>query len=221
MTTPAIAKAQSLPLTKLPNVEDIYPVSPMQQGMLFHGLYQPESQMYFIQVGCHFEQGFSVRAFQRAWEEVVGRHSVLRTNFLWEGLKEPVQVVRRKVQLPWREEDWRLLEEAEQKRKWKEFVRLDRCAPFHLNQAPLTRFALLRTSEDGYYFLWSYHHILLDGWCQQIIMREMFTFYQAFRDGSKVMLEKPRPYRDYIGWLQKLDESRAESFWREELKGFT
>src|SRR5205807_2681021 len=82
-------------------VEDIYPLSPLQEGLLFHTLYEPESKAYFSQLNCRIEQ-VDVQAFRRAWEEVIRRHAILRTGFLWEGLKEPVQVVRRAVELPWR-----------------------------------------------------------------------------------------------------------------------
>ena len=95
--------------TKLPNVEDIYPLSPMQQGMIFHSLNEPESGVYFFQVGFKLDGPLDTSAFHRAWEEMVRRHSALRTGFLWENMDEAVQVVRREVKLPWQEKDWRSL----------------------------------------------------------------------------------------------------------------
>lgn len=219
MKPTTVEEMRPLPTAKLPNVEDIYPLSPMQQGMLFHSLYQPASEMYFIQLGCHMEGGLEAGAFRRAWEEVIRRHTVLRTSFLWEGLKEPLQVVRRRVQLQWREEDWRHLDEAQRRRQWRELAVQDRQTPFNLDQAPLMRWTLARTGDESYYFRWSYSHLLLDGWCRQTIMREVFMFYEAYRKGFHIELEKPRPYRDYISWLQKQNEAEAGAFWRAELKG--
>jgi hypothetical protein len=78
----------------------------------------------------------------------------------------------------------------------------------------------MRVGEESYYFGWSGHHILLDGWCQQIVMGEVFSYYESARKGEELKLKRPRAYREYIAWLRKQDETKAEEFWREELKGF-
>jgi amino acid adenylation domain-containing protein len=205
---------------KLPNVEDIYPLSPMQEGMLFHRLYNPDSEAYFIQMGCRLRGTLVTSAFRKAWEEVVRRHPVLRTGFLWDGLKKPMQVVRKSVDLPWCEEDWQGLSEPTQKARWEEFLQQDRKQGFDFIQPPLLRVALMQTSEESYYFAWSFHHILLDGWCRQMIIQEVFKFYEAYSQGRELKLDRPRPYREYIAWLQKQNEQEAETFWREELSGF-
>src|SRR5436309_2380864 len=93
-------------LKKLSNVEDIYPLSPMQQGMLFHSILDSSSQTYVAQMVYRIDARVNVQSFRRAWEEVVRRHTVLRSIFVWGNLKEPMQVVRKNVELPWREEDW-------------------------------------------------------------------------------------------------------------------
>jgi amino acid adenylation domain-containing protein len=206
---------------KLPNVEDIYPLSPMQEGMLFHTLYNPDSGAYFIQMGCRLRGSLITSAFRRAWEEVVRRHAVLRSAFLWDGLKKPVQVVRKSVDLPWHEEDWQALPEETQGRQWKKFLQEDRERGFDFQQPPLLRLALVRTGEQSYYFAWSFHHILLDGWCRQIVVQEVFQLYEAYSQGRELKLGRPQPYREYIAWLLKQDEAKAEAFWREELSGFT
>src|SRR4051812_35581142 len=94
------------------NVEDIYELSPLQQGLLFHALHDPESGIYFMQSGQRME-GLDVGVFLRAWQRLVDRHSVLRTSFHWEGLDRPIQVVHRKVELPVEQLDWRGLGPAE------------------------------------------------------------------------------------------------------------
>ena len=204
---------------KLQNVEDMYPLSPMQQGVLFHSLYEPGSGVYFIEFGCRIDGNFDVFAFKKAWDEVVRRHTILRTSFLWEGLNRPVQVVRKSVVLPWREEDWRGATESEAKDRWTAFLLDERRRGFNYKEAPLMRLALMRISEDSYYFGWNTHHLLLDGWCRQIVVGEVLSLYEAYREGHTLQLKQPRLYRDYIAWLQKQDEARAEAFWREQLKG--
>jgi amino acid adenylation domain-containing protein/non-ribosomal peptide synthase protein (TIGR01720 family) len=206
---------------KLANVEDIYPLYPMQQGMLFHSLDEVGTGIYFIQLACRMRGGMEPGAFRRAWEKVVQRHPILRTAFLWEGLKQPVQVVRQTVELPWHEEDWRGIGEAEQERRWLEFLRQDKRRGFDFQQAPLLRLAMIRISEESYYFAWSTHHMLMDGWCSQILTGEVFAYYQAYLEGRELELKRPTPYREYIQWLKKQNETKAEAFWRAELKGFT
>src|SRR5215208_686869 len=96
------------------DLEDIYELSPMQQGMLFHNLLAPESGLYCQQLRGTLESELDVAAFKRAWQQVVARHGALRTSFHWDAVEKPLQVVRRHARLPWRQEDWRALPGAEQ-----------------------------------------------------------------------------------------------------------
>jgi amino acid adenylation domain-containing protein/non-ribosomal peptide synthase protein (TIGR01720 family) len=200
-------------------IEDIYALSPMQQGLLFHSLYEPGTGVYFNQLGCRMED-VEVEAFQQAWGEVVQRHPILRSGFVWEGVKEPVQVVKRQVELRWREEDWRGMEEPEQRERWKRYMEEERGKDFDLREAPVMRLALMRVGEKSYYFGWSNHHVVMDGWCRQVVIGEVFSLYEGYRRGERVELKKAGRYRDYIGWLKEQREEEAEGFWREELKGF-
>ena len=202
------------------NVEDFYPLSPMQQGMLFHSLSTPDSGMYHDQVCFSLQGQLDVAAFSGAWHRVVERHPVLRTVFLWEDLKEPIQVVHKKVQPPLTQQDWRGVSPAEQDERLNRFLRDDRVHPFTLTQAPLIRLALIRTDENVYRFIWSYHHLLLDGWSGPLVLKEVFTLYEAFCQGRDLHLAQRRPYKDYIKWLKQQDLSEAEHFWRESLQGF-
>ncbi|HWF04140.1 MAG TPA: condensation domain-containing protein, partial [Candidatus Angelobacter sp.] len=173
-----------------------------------------------LEVGCKIEAGLNLAAFRRAWEEVIRRHAVLRTAFLWEGLSRPMQVVRQTIELPWVEEDWRAFSETEQKEKWRKFQEANRSREFDFKQAPMLRLALMRTGEEGYYFAWTGHHIVLDGWCWQIVMGEALSLYDSYCEGRTLQLRSPRLYRDYLAWLQRQDETKAEAFWREKLQGF-
>ncbi|MEG4517835.1 MULTISPECIES: amino acid adenylation domain-containing protein [unclassified Microcoleus] len=203
------------------NVEDFYPLSPMQQGMLFHTLYSPNSGVYFEQLTCTLRKLANAQAFKQAWQQVTDRHPILRTSFVWEGLKEPVQVVHRQVQLPWEEFDWQDLAPAAQQQQLETFLKSDRDRGFDMRQPPLMRMTLIKLAKDTYYFIWSHHHLLLDGWSSPAILTEVFDFYQAELNGEQLSLPRPRPYRDYIVWIQQQNLSEAESFWRQRLQGFT
>ncbi len=146
---------------------------------------------------------------------------MLRTSFHWEELDKPVQVVHRHATIPVTEEDWRDLEPQEQQRRLRQYRRANRTRGFDLKQAPLLRIAFFQLTDDDYYFIWSRHHILLDGWSGPLLSREMMSFYQAFRQDRDLDLPPPRPYRDYIAWLQRQDIGKAELFWRNYLKGFS
>jgi amino acid adenylation domain-containing protein len=204
-----------------PQIEDLYPLSPTQHGMLFHSLYEPESGLYIVQKHCTLSGNLNVPAFERAWQKVIDRHPVLRTAFLWEDLDEPVQVVNRRVRLILHQLDWRELSREEQQERLQAYLETERRQGFDLTQAPLMRLALIRISSNAYHFIWSYHHLLLDGWCNALLLGEVFTYYEAFSEGREVELKKGRPFRDYIAWLQGQDLSRAESFWRQTLESFT
>ncbi|AUB35491.1 Non-ribosomal peptide synthetase component F [Nostoc flagelliforme CCNUN1] len=203
------------------NVEFIYPLSPMQQGMLFHTLYEPNSGMYFQQLSCSLRGHLNLSAFEQAWQRVVERHPVLRTAFLWEKRSQPLQIVCKSVNLPWTNYDWRLLSAVEQQDLLEAFLQEDRNQSFELNKAPLMRCTLIRMADNEYQFVWSYHHILIDGWSLPNLIQEVFALYDAFNRKDDLYLKTPRPYRDYIAWLQKQDTSKAEVFWRQKLKGFT
>jgi non-ribosomal peptide synthase protein (TIGR01720 family) len=201
------------------NIIDVYPLSSMQHGMLFDSLREPGTGLYTVQLSCQMDGRLIPAAFQCAWEEAVRRHSVLRTQFIWEGLIEPVQVVRERVDFCWHEEDWRDKPLSEQQEKWERFLYEDRVRGFDFFQASLLRVSLIRTGDRSYYFSWSHHHILLDGWSVQIIMREVFLLYEAYREGHDLLLNTVAPYRKHIEWLQKQNEKAVGEFWRHEMQG--
>ena len=214
---------------KMDNIEDIYPLSPMQQGMLFHTLYAPRSGLYIEQLSCALQGDLDVLALQQAWQRVLDRHPVLRTLFVWQDLDEPLQVVRQQVELPWEQRDWRKLSSVEQQEQLESFLRADREQGFELSRAPLVRLTLIQTAESTYQFIWTYHHLLLDGWSQALVLDQVFALYEAFHLKQEpasglskdLLLEPPRPYRDYIAWLQRQSLPRSKAFWQQVLQGFT
>ncbi|MEJ2633926.1 MAG: amino acid adenylation domain-containing protein, partial [Calditrichia bacterium] len=202
------------------NIEAIYPLSPMQQGMLFHTIYYPTSGEYFEQLSCTLAGDLDMDAFIKAWQQAVNRHTILRTSFVWKKLDKMLQVVHRQVNVPYKILNWQHLSKKEQEAEFGKFLKQDRIKGFDLSKAPLVRFVSIRISESQYKFVMSHHHVLIDGWSLPILLKEVFTFYAAFHEGNDLKLSPARPYHDYINWLQRQDMTKAERFWRSYLKGF-
>ena len=201
--------------------EDLYELSPLQQGLLFHALFAPESGEYCEQLSCELEGDLDELVLQGVWDQVVQRHPVLRTDFQWDGLEKPVQRVRRQVLVPWEKRDLRALPAVEREAQLAAFLHDDRRRPFDLAHAPLLRLALLRSGDRSWQFVLTFHHLLMDGWCLPLLVREVFTLYAAERRGESLQLPLRGRYRDYIAWLQRQDAVPAEAFWRRDLAGFT
>ncbi len=198
-----LAAERTEPRVKRANLEDIYGLSPLQQGMLFHFLEAGRQGIYFEQPVFWLDGPLDAAAFERAWQRVVDRHPVLRTAFVWEGVREPVQVVHRKVEVRVEARDWQDTGgEDELRERLARFLEEDQRRGFDLTQAPLARLHLietgLRTGEQRHIFVWSYPHLLLDGWSLPLVLGEVFALYEAFRRSEDRHLPQPRPYRDYI-----------------------
>ena len=208
------------------NVVDIYELSPTQQGMLFHTIYAPETGIYFEQRHCLLQGDLDTTAFKQAWQQVVNRHGVLRTEFHWQETDKPLQVVYDTVELPWVEEDWQSFSQTQQADKLETFLTLDRTQGFRLDQAPLMRCGLFKLGQDTsghpqHRFTWSYHHLLMDGWCNGVLIKEVLATYHAICRGSSLQLPPPKPYRNYIEWLQQHDKTQANAYWQQVLQGFS
>jgi amino acid adenylation domain-containing protein/non-ribosomal peptide synthase protein (TIGR01720 family) len=208
-------------LQKQQQIEDIYPLSPMQQGMLFYALYDQNSAAYVTQTSCILRGKLNLSAFKQAWQQLIQRHTILRTAFHWEGLDTPLQVVLKDIDLPYQQQDWRELTPNEQQTRLDILLQTDYTQSFNLASAPLMRLILIQLADDTYQFIWSSHHLLLDGWSTPLLLQEVFVLYQGSCRNQLPFLEKVRPYRDYIAWLQQQDLLEAQNFWRRILKGFT
>ncbi|MFN6513535.1 MAG: amino acid adenylation domain-containing protein [Nostoc sp. CreGUA01] len=202
-------------------IADFYPLSPTQQGILFHSLYAPDSAVYCEVFSCNIQGELNIKIFKQAWEELLERHPILRTSFVWQDLKEPAQIVHKEVKLPWEQQDWCGIESIIQQQRIETFLAAEQQRSFDISQAPLMRLTLIQLAENNYQFVWSQHHLLLDGWSSSLVMNEVFALYKAFSQNQNLQLKKPRPYRDYIAWLQQQDLFKSETFWRKYLRKFT
>ncbi len=201
-------------------IEDTYPLSPMQEGMLFHALYAPRAGVDVEQMVCTLPERLDAPRFRDAWARVVAAHAALRTAFRWQGLDEPLQDVHREVTVPWIEQDLRALPAGEQEARLRAFLARDRTDGFDLSRAPLMRLALFRTGEEAWRLVWTFHHILLDGRSFPLVIKDVFACYEALSAGREPALPARRPYRDFIAWLRARDVGASEGFWREALRGF-
>ncbi|NWE03700.1 amino acid adenylation domain-containing protein [Pseudomonas sp. IPO3749] len=191
-------------------VEDIYTLSPMQQGMLFHTLYEQAAGDYINQIRVTAD-GLDVARFQQAWDATVQAHDVLRSGFFWEGqLEWPCQVVYREARLVIEHLDWRAMPEREL--ELQSLQEAQRRQGFDLTKAPLVRLVLVRTDEQRHELIYTHHHILMDGWSNSRLFGEVLQRYAGVS-----VPEAAGRYRDYIGWLQQRDGAATETFWREQL----
>ena len=202
------------------DIEDIYELSPMQIGMLFQSLLAPESAVFVEQQAMRLTGPIDAEAFERAWQAVIDRTPVLRASFHWGDMEKPAQVIHRRVPLKVERLDWRDLATAPTARL-ADYLRQMRQAPFDFAVPPLMRVALARTADGATWFIWQFHHILLDGWSGQLLLRELVDQYRAIVSGQPYSAPQRAPFSAYIGWLQGQNPQLAEGFWRQELRGFT
>ena len=200
---------------------DSYPLSPMQSGMLFQSVYAPGSGVYVEQVWGDLEGELRLDDFRAAWDGLLQRHPGLGSRFHWREVPEPRQETVTGLSMPWQEFDWTGADApADPLAAWSVLLERDRAKGFDFATPPLMRVTLIRLAPRRWRWLWSHHHILLDGWCLPLVFRDVLGDYER-RGGAPTELPLPsRPYRDYIAWLAGQDHSAAETYWRRALAGF-
>ena len=208
-------------LTAGREIEDAYPLSPLQQGLLLEIISRPGAGLYCEQVSFTLEQEIDRQVMGRAWQLVGERYPILRTSFLWEDLEQPLQVVHGAAEIPIRWEDWCGLDAAEQEVRFRELAVTERDRGFDVSRAPLLRVTIGRLADARHRLLISYSHLLLDGWSAGgLVPGQVSLAYAALASGREPDFGPSRPYRDYIAWLSQQDRS-AKEFWRDYLAGFT
>ena len=205
---------------KKQNIKDIYPLTPMQQGMLFHTLLSPSDEVYTEQFNCRISGHLNIEAFVEAWNKTINRHDALCASFRWENIKEPVQIIHKNLEIPYKVIDWSDKSNDEIVEEFEKIKTAERREGIDLTKPPLMNFTLFKLKDDEYLFLWNYHHILFDGWSTPIIFKDLLETYEAIEKGNPLKVLPVRPYRDYIAYLKKQGLQKAESFWKKYLKGF-
>jgi len=201
-------------------VQSLYPLSSMQQGILFHSYLEPDRPVYTTTYSWRMTGDLDVETYRRAWAYLIERHDVLRTAFIGFDLDTPAQAVMRNVAVPLTLEDWRASPAADSAERLQEEIERERASSFDFARPPLMRLRLIRLGDEEQHVLWTTHHSILDGWSTSILLSELDHVYGAMRRGDAPGLDAVNPYKDYIAWLRKQDHEKALAYWRQELSGF-
>jgi amino acid adenylation domain-containing protein len=200
-------------------IEDTYRLTPLQHGMIFHGLAAPGSGLYVQQFVCNWREEMNIPAFLAAWRQIIVGHAVLRTSFNLTSAT-PHQEVHQDVELPFLCQDWRGLAEDQRSALLEAFLTRDRQQGFQFDQAPLLRHAIFRLAAADYCWVWTSHHALLDGRSRLLVLKEFFSLYDEISTAGSSQLESAYSYRQYVEWFYGKDFAASEHFWRERLSGF-
>ncbi|WP_406841549.1 non-ribosomal peptide synthase/polyketide synthase (plasmid) [Streptomyces sp. AHU1] len=205
-----------------PDLSDILPLSPLQQGLHFHALYDNDGNnndsidVYNAQLTVHLNGPLQTDLLRGAAQALLVRHPNLRAAFVQTASGEAVQVVPGKMVLPWEEVDLTTLDQQAREEELGRLLEEDRIRRFEMTDPPLIRFTLVRIAQDQHVFVFTNHHILLDGWSVPIVMSDLFALYADATDGT---LPAVVPFKNYLTWVAGQDRQAAESAWREVLAG--
>ncbi|KOU29469.1 hypothetical protein ADK52_05810, partial [Streptomyces sp. WM6372] len=202
---------------KRSRIEDILPLSPLQEGLLFHAQFDDEAaDTYVVQLVISLRGTVDGPALRTAVNEVLTRHANLRVRIQHRKTGQPVQLVMRDVEIPWQDVDLTHLTHEQRAVELERLLAEDRGRRFDLSRAPLIRCTLVRMAEDDYRFVWANHHILLDGWSNAVLFQELFSLYQS---RGEARLSPVTPYRDYLAWTARQDGEGARREWAAALDG--
>lgn len=196
------------------NVEDIYALAPLQRLMLTHAIAHPASEFLVEQFQCRIQGPLEVDRLQAAWDAVVARHPLLRACFAWEGLKQPVQVIRQNVAASIHCTDIRDKQERDGSAEAESLFLEDRRHGFDLRRAPLHRLHVVRTAQQQWRLAWTCHHLILDGWSLGIVLSELFGNYAALERDMRPGTTPQRGFRDYLAWLERQPADERDEAWR-------
>lgn len=201
------------------NIANLYPLSSLQEGMLYHALREPESRAYFEQIDFEIPGPLDTDAYQQAWQDLANRHDILRTVFAVRKLPQPLQIVLRNAPLELLQQDLRAMPEDAAQALIAAHRTDDLARGFDLTEAVPMRLALFTLSGERYRVVWSFHHILLDGWSLAILQADLDALYAARLAGRVAALPPPAPYSAYIKWLGKRERKQGLDFWQAYLQG--
>jgi amino acid adenylation domain-containing protein/non-ribosomal peptide synthase protein (TIGR01720 family) len=204
-----LAKLTQKQLDTLPipaeKIEDIYPLTSMQEGLLLHTLLEPGTGLYYMQDRYRINSEIVPKRFVKAWQLVVSRHEALRASFNWNAGETMLQIIHKPYLIDVEYIDWRQENPIEHEQRLQAMLKEEREAGFDLLNSPPFHLRLICLGEKEYWFIMSNHHILIDAWCRSILMNDFFNIYTALSEEKESQLNAPSSYRDYIVWLQDQD----------------
>ncbi|ACL75344.1 non-ribosomal peptide synthetase [Ruminiclostridium cellulolyticum] len=201
-------------------IENIYPLAPMQQAVLSYNLFSVSSGTNIQQLSWLIEGDLDIDLFKTAWQKVVDKYAILRTSFIWKKLKKPLQVVFRSLRLSFEEADWSQLPSKQKEQALADYMEGNRKRGFKVSEAPLMCCFIACLGKGVYRFVWSYWTSLFDNWSWANIIKEAFQNYKLLSEGNNLPAISSSPFSSYIQWIMQQDEAQAADFWRNELKGF-
>lgn len=206
---------------KLPPISDIYPLSALQEGILFHALYAYESRAYFVQVQLNLTGKLDLDIFKSSWQLLLEQHEILRTSFYWADLELPVQLVHKSVTLSWKLLDFSEIKGEELERQLMRISEVEENKGFDLQKPSLMRLVLVKLGQDQYRLFWSYHHLIMDGWSFSLLLQRVFTSYFKQVQGHDAIDDLVYPFRNYLTWVSSQNKSKTLRFWEDHLAGFS
>jgi amino acid adenylation domain-containing protein len=202
------------------DVEDVYPLGPLQEWMLWQHRFAPRPGLYVGHSVFELDAaGVEPGALEAAWQAMVDRYATLRTGFAWRGLARPLQVVRRSARVPFAREDWRGLQAAEREARLDELVVRERLRGFDLDVPPHLRMTLVRWDEASYRFVLILNYMVLDGWSYPLVLHEAIAAHDAIRRGGEPAPSDRPAFRDYVAWTLAQDPAPGEAYWAGALRG--
>ncbi|KAF6626198.1 amino acid adenylation domain-containing protein, partial [Paenibacillus sp. EKM208P] len=198
------------------------PLTPMQKGMLFHSLLDPESGAYFEQATLTIEGNINAPKFAESIRLLSKRHAILRTNFYNGWRNTPLQIVYKDkgIEFSYKTLDKLIVNEQDQNSALQYYIEEDNRRGFDLYNDPLMRISILQVDKEKYHMIWSFHHILMDGWCAPLLFNELFTNYYSLCQNKEIIDTPITPYSQYIEWLDKQDQNKAAEYWNKYLEGY-
>ncbi|MGB8192955.1 MAG: amino acid adenylation domain-containing protein [Chitinophagaceae bacterium] len=207
-------------LEKVGVVEDAYPLSPLQEGMFFHFLYDKKSLDYVEQLSYRLHGHIDIKGIEKSFSNIVSRHGILRTSFVSEDFERPLQIVWKNRPAKIHYKDLRKLSGIKQKEFIKKHKAKDLNRGFDLINDRLIRLAIFQLQDEAVEMVWSHHHIIIDGWCLSILIGDFFSFYNASLSGKLLRLTPATPYKNFIKWLEQKDKEGSALFWENYTKGY-
>ncbi|MEU1981377.1 amino acid adenylation domain-containing protein [Nocardia sp. NPDC019395] len=199
-----------------PSMTDVWPLTALQSGLLFHAVYDHDSDDgYIVQAALTLAGQVDTRRMRQAAQSLIDRHDSLRTAFVESG-DGPRQIVAAGVRVDWRETDIAGIGDEERARELRRLAQQE-AAPFDPTRPPLLRFHLIRTGATEYQLLVTNHHIVLDGWSMPLLIHQLLALYTS--DGDAGEVAPPRSYRDYLQWLHSQDRDTSIAAWQRMLAG--
>ena len=202
------------------NVEDVYSLSPLQEGILFHYIMEEHSTAYFVQTIVTLKGELDVELLELTFNKVIEKYDILRTVFIYKKTKKPRQVLLKQATIDIFFKDISHPGEAERTDITVHFQEKDDQRRFDLSKEIPMRISLLKTGLSRFVLVWTFHHIIMDGWCLGIIFKDVMSMYRTFRSGKDVYWKTVTPYKEYIRWLEKQDRESGVNYWRNYLDGY-